>query len=286
MSCHAIKLVPESRWNTCRNYPMDGSLFCSSHQYLTREEHKDIWISKYILAADGDPFLYQYDTHKMNRILGDLRDGIITLTQEDILRITNRQKYIDTYILLFENGYINLTDKRHDGMYKKSLEYLADFWVVSQGNLWMPLPLLAQKIKDVLILKDATHFLEFLKVLPSVMKKAPFQGNNLANRMVSVTAFLTSLLDSDAACSLSWRSIQKDLTDHYNSELPNHPLQQFIQNVYLPHIRQIYAAQKQAQRVRADTYKEELMAFTWHPDRFIIWCLDEEEKVEHEEMVG
>jgi hypothetical protein len=31
---------------------------------------------------------------------------------------------------------------------------------------------------------------------------------------------------------------------------------------------------------RTATYKEELFAKTWHPDRMIDWCLDAEERIE------
>ncbi len=41
---------------------------------------------------------------------------------------------------------------------------------------------------------------------------------------------------------------------------------------------------KQRIQRRMKSVEEELVAATWHPDRFETWCLDEEEKKETEEM--
>jgi hypothetical protein len=42
---------------------------------------------------------------------------------------------------------------------------------------------------------------------------------------------------------------------------------------------------KQRSVNRTKSLAEDLIAATWHPDRFERWCLDEEEKKENEEMM-
>jgi hypothetical protein len=258
---------------------MDGSLFCIHHQDITPEDHKDRWISKFLLAADGNPFLYQYDTFKQDRILGDLRDGVIVLTQEDIDRIVPRRKFIDIYILLFENGYIDLEKITNKGMYMKCLDYLSDFWTPTGG---LPLSLLGRKVIDVLIQKDAEHMAHFLRTLPLLVKKPQFGPD----RMPSVYSFMLSLQHSKAGQQYSWYP-QEQMLNHYKKHLAvDHPLLNFFENTFVPTLKHINRAVKRNQKNRMDPVKEQLMAITWHPDRFITWCLDEEEKADHQECVG
>lgn len=258
---------------------MDGSLFCVHHQDITPEDHKDRWISKYLLAADGNPFLYQFDTFKQDRILGDLRDGVIVLTQEDIDRITPRRKYIDVYILLFENGYIDLEKITNKGMYMKCLDYLSDFWTPTGG---LPLSLLARKVMDVLIQKDAQHTAHFFRALPPLVKKPQFGPDS----MPAVYSFILSILNSNGGQEYSWYP-QENMLEHYKKMLPaEHPFLLFFENSFIPILKNINSTVKRNQKNKMDRVKEELMAITWHPDRFITWCLDEEEKEENKEWIG
>jgi len=48
-----------------------------------------------------------------------------------------------------------------------------------------------------------------------------------------------------------------------------------------------YYKQRKAQTIKqTKQIKEELIAETWHPDRFIRWCVDNEELREIEETFG
>ena len=264
---------------------MDGSNFCFQHQDITPEDHKDRWISKFLLAADGDPFLFQYDTHKQDRILGDLRDKIVVLTDDDILeRIPPRRKYIDIYILLCENNYIK--PEKHIGMYFKCLEYLSDFWVVQPNQLYLPLNLLAQKIRDTLLLRDWSSMHFFLNALIKLLKK-PVYRNNIQEQSAAIEGFLNHLLESHTALKLSWvpfrHSLQKFAEDELGAE---HSITMFLKNSYLPAFEKMYKLEKQVQKIQMDQCKEELIAYCWHPDRFEEWCLDEEEKAENRELFG
>lgn len=46
------------------------------------------------------------------------------------------------------------------------------------------------------------------------------------------------------------------------------------------------SAAKRRLKFRCLRYKEELMAITWHPDRFLVWCSDLEERRDCREMWG
>lgn len=289
MACHAIKLneagLPNGK--LCRNYRMDGSLFCYQHRNITPDDHKNRWFSTFILGTDGKRFLYSYDESKKNRILGDLRDKIIVLTQQDILKIPARRWYIDIYLLLLEHGYIGLTTNAHSELYTKSLVYLSEFWFLTNNRLMLPFSPLAIKIKEILIAKDAEHLHYFLYLLKGLMKGTNFQGDLILQRIVSIGAFLTELLETEAAKQLSWEPFRDSLLQRYKETLgENHLLTSYMKDVYLPEFKQLYLAEKQLQKATMDTCKEELMAYCWHPDRFQIWCLDEEEKAENKLLFG
>lgn len=56
-------------------------------------------------------------------------------------------------------------------------------------------------------------------------------------------------------------------------------------HIYIQECRKVWSAYREEKRtealreakVRCDTYKEDLMACAWHPDRMVKWCLDLEE---------
>lgn len=289
MACHAIKANQAGvlTGKLCRNYHMEGSLFCYQHQDITPEEHKNRWFRKFILGSDGNRFLYSYDESKKGRILGDLRDKIIVLTQEDIAKIPDRRWYIDIYLLLMEHGYIGLKTNAHPQLYLKALVYLSEFWVLTENRLLLPFSPLATKVKEILVASDAEHLYHFLQMLPALMKYQTFQGDLLLQRIVSMGAFLSELLDTNAARELSWRPFREQLFKHYKDKLgENHLLTSYMKDVYLHEFKQLYLFEKQMQKARTDTYKERLMAYCWHPDRFQTWCLDEDEKAENKLLFG
>jgi hypothetical protein len=289
MACHAIKTnqVGVLTGKLCRNYHMEGSLFCYQHQTITPEEHKNRWFRKFILGSDGNRFLYSYDESKKDRILGDLRDRIVVLTQEDIDKIPDRRWYIDIYLLLMEHGYIGLETNAHPLLYKKALVYLSEFWFLTNNNLLLPFSSLARKVQEILIAKDAQHLHHFLQMLPFLMKGSNFQGDLLLQRIISIGAFLSELTETDAAKELCWQPFREPLLNHYKDKLgEDHLLTSYMKDVYLSEFKQLYVLEKQIQKARTDTYKERLMAYCWHPDRFQTWCLDEEEKAENKILFG
>lgn len=261
---------------------MEGSNFCMCHQEIQPQEHKRRWVRKFLLGADGTPFLFIHDERKKFRILGDLREGLIELTQEDIQMIPDRDRYLDIYVLLFQNGYVDLTNKTHNQLYTRCCNYLTRFLYLTHNALMMPFTDLGKLILNELIVKDAAHLHFFLQFFPVPLNTVSFQGDLLQTRIVSVTAFLTLLVNSDAARELSWQPFRNELYDLYKEKLgPTNLVTSYLHDIFLPEFHDLYKMERKLQKELIDSMKEELMAVTWHPDRFMTWCLDEEEKEEN-----
>jgi hypothetical protein len=289
LACHAILLNRAGvlTGKLCRNYAMEGSNFCMCHQDIGPIDHKHRWMRKFILAADGKPFLFQHDERKKHRILGDLRDGIIELTHQDILTIPDRDRYMDIYVLLFQNGYLDLTSKAHNQLYTRCCNYLTRFLYLTNNALMMPFTDLATLIMKEVILKDADHLHFFLQFFPVSLNTVSFQGDLLQTRIVSISAFLSLLLESDAAKDLSWEPFRDAMNAHYETTLgKDHLVTSYLREVYMPEFLELYRDEKHLQKQSIDALKEELMMVCWHPDRFMIWCLDEEEKAENRMIFG
>lgn len=288
MACHAILMNNPSVLDTlCKNDSMNNSIFCEHHQNITPNEHKTRWIQKFLRAADGSPFLFSYDEDKKERILRDLSFGDIVLTEQDIQAIPDKDKYIDIYILLFQHGYTGIKTNQHVGLYFRSCFYLTKFLYLGEKSVMQPFTPLARKILDVLVLRDAEHLRNFLRFLPILLKLNMFYGEHLKARILPLTSFLTHLVRSDAARDLSWQVFREDLLKHYITSLgEGHLVTSYLKEVYLPEFQELYQHQKEIQKQKIDSLKEELMAMTWHPDRFQEWCLDEEEKAENRMLFG
>lgn len=72
---------------------------------------------------------------------------------------------------------------------------------------------------------------------------------------------------------------------HSNLRIPPHISHDFWGHMcefeeYWPFWESMIPAAKRRLRFRCLRYKEELMATTWHPDRFLAWCSDVEERQE------
>ena len=278
-TCHAIEILSPSL-RLCRNLPKEDSLFCPLHQDISPQEHKQRWIQKFLLGADGKPFLYNYDEGKKYRILRDLQEEIVTLTSEDIKLLTQEHEYnqyMDVYVLLFQNGHLNASSC--PDLYFKACSWLVKMHYEFYTPNTVTYTHLSRKILDYLILKDAEHVHLFLTRLPSIL--ADLEKENLHTTTEKLSDLLVVILNSDAGTELCWQPFQNSLLQHYKHTLGLiHPAVQYLDQTYLPQFRQLYLTQKQYHKERIDALKEELMAMTWHPERFLEWCLDEEEKAE------
>jgi hypothetical protein len=235
----------------------------------------------FLKGADGKPFQFRYDERKKERILRDLKEGSIELTAEDIGNIPSTARFMDIYVLLVEYGYSDI--KTNVGLYSDCCRYLGQFMHPAQDSPMCMYSTLARKIIDVLIVKDESSLRSFLHEFIIMVKYFPgFQGEYLTNRIVPITFFLSSLLDSNAARKISWEHKIQSVVNEFESKLgPAHLVTSYVKEVMVFEFHDLYQLEKQKQKLKVDALKEELMAMTWHPDRFQDWCLDEEEKAEN-----
>ena len=271
---------------TCSQECADSSRFCPEHQKVSRDDYKSLWIRMFILGADGKPFQYRYNEKKKDRILRDLGERTVELTDVDISNIPSISRFMDIYMLLLEYGYSEA--KTNFGLYFECCRYLSQFMFPMNTSLLVPYSTLARKIVEVLILRNEEHLQNFLNEFIRLLKFCPeFQGEYLTKRILSVTAFLSSLLDSDAARKMSWQHENRSLADIFAANLGHtHPITSYVKEVLVHEFYDLYQLEKQRQKQMLDALKEELMAMTWHPDRFQEWCLDEEEKAENRMLFG
>lgn len=99
---------------------------------------------------------------------------------------------------------------------------------------------------------------------------------------MALRGFLEWTLTTQAARDLSWVPFRDALLADYNQHLgEQHLVTALFRQEFLPAMCRLYSEEKKEQKERMDARKEELMAYAWHPDRFLSWCLDEEEKAEN-----
>lgn len=260
MACQAPKAV-------CTANCVEGNLCCA--------EHRNQWFRTFILGTNKTRFYYTYDETLKRQILNDLQTKLVVLTKKDIQKIPANPKHIDIYLLLVEYGYIDKSSKPE--LYKEALVYLLECMGAAAGPPM--LSFLGKKICEILITKDAEDLLFFLhhgKLLLSLPK-----------RITPLREFLHWLLSTEAAQALSWIPFRDSLLAEYKDQLgENHLFTVYLEQQFLPAMYALYQSQKQDQKGRFDARKEELMAIAWHPDRFLSWCLDEEEKAENRMLFG
>ena len=237
----------------------------------------------FILGFNENRFLFNYHESNKDRILGDLRDKVVVLTKEDIAKIPNNRWYIDIYLLLLEHRHIQID--YNVGLYKKAIQYLSDFWFLNNNEMMLPFSFLAKKIHEILITSSSQNLLTFYRTLPSIMNMVSFQEPVLLQRIISLSKYLSILEETQAARELSWVPFRTSLLEEYTTKLGKaHHLTTYFRDIYMPFFQELYKIEKQTQKAIMDTCKEELIAYTWHPDRFELWCLDEEEKKENREL--
>lgn len=217
---------------------MLDSDFCSSHRHTTKEEQKDRWFKRYILAKY--PFrMYYYTEYRtkikvfyINTILEPLRSGSIVLTKEDILKIPNQSRYIDIYLLLLELGFV--TRGTHRGLEFLAFWYYADM-IANDRNT----PL-GNYIKEHLILSSGKAFYEFLIWIGATAMGRP----RLTAKLIT---HIPILLDSDAAKELSWfpRDELDEIRIAYEKVLgTDHPLTKCLVQRWLLDLKELYPDRK------------------------------------------
>ena len=269
MSCIALN----KNLHQCRNWTVIGKDFCHAHRSMNKELFKERWLSKYIIGQRQIPTYTIISPFNKEKILADLKSGIVTLTREDICKIPATEGYVDIYLLLLQHNFAQYGD--HPQLERSGL------WLYQLIMYHFPyddrdefqrskLMTLKQTIEKYLITysgKSLYNFFIFIGMAVIGRTKLSTQ----------IKEYIPSLLDSDAAKELSWYSYDvldgirrewEECCKQKNGAPPmRHPLMRCLVERWLPDIKELYQTEKQIQKIKMDQCKEELMMDRWHPDR-------------------
>ncbi len=255
MSCCALK----STYTPCRNWSLLESELCHVHQNMDPEVMKDRWFKRYVLGLTYTLFTYEKDWYDRNLILGPLKSGRFTLTKEDILKIPNREKYIDVFLLLVEHGFI----PRGVHLRQESTCRWFFCFLMTDFPTKDPLPNLRKKLEELYVLHSGKVLYDFLIWLPYPLL-------NRSRMTKRFRAYIPTILDSSAAKEPSWMP-HKEL-DNIRLEYEkiighDKATQRCLVERWLPDLKELYQTEKQIQKIKMNHCKEELMMNRWHPDR-------------------
>ncbi len=233
---------------------------------MSPEFIKDRWIKKFIIGTNLYPLYTIISPFNKSKILKDLKEKVVVLTREDILKIPVKEAYVDIYLLLIENKFAQYGDHPR-------LEFMG-LWLYT--TLLMNFPFVAVPVHHQHRLRELRLQLEKHLILPSgksLYKFLDFMGGTAMGRRKLtelLTAFIPTLLDSDAAKEMSWMSFDEldKLRLTYEKHLgKNHALTKCLVQRWLLDIKELYQTEKAIQKIKMDQCKEELMMNRWHPSR-------------------
>lgn len=199
-----------------------------------------------------------FDRRNEKKILSDLESKRIVLTKEDILKIPAQDRYVDSYLLLMEHGFIPRGTH-------PSLE-LTTLWLYMRIISNFPindLGLLRKLIEKTMILSSGEALYDFFLWISKALLNRP----RLTQKLIG---HIPTLLDTEAAKELSWfpRDTLDNLRVEYEKILgKEHPMTRCLVERWLLDLKELYQAEKLIQKLKMDQCKEELMMDRWHPDR-------------------
>lgn len=269
MSCCALT----TNLKDCRNWSCLDSPYCHAHKGLSQETLKDRWLTRYIIGRRRIPQYTIISPFNQEKILSDLRSGVICLTPQDIRKIPVTEGYVDVYLLLLENKFAKHGD--HPKLERMGLwlyqVIMCNFPFDDRDDFQRnKLTILKRKLETHLITQSGKSLYDFFFFIgAAAVGRRRFQ-RQLLN-------YVPTLLDTDAAKELSWYS--HDELDKIRKEweecvkVPQgmskleHPLMRPLVERWLPDLKELYQTEKAIQKVKMDQCKEELMMDRWHPDR-------------------
>jgi hypothetical protein len=265
MACCAFK----KDLGDCRNWSSYDSRYCHLHKKITPDEQKNRWMKRFLLGGQGYPvFSYLWSSRYEGRILQDLREGVVTLTKEDILKIPPYGRYIDVYSFLVLHGFASPRD--HPKLLGCCYAYYCSTKLIhyQMGKENISTRIL-NVIQKVFLTSSGDQLHHFLMAVPLIAKKSESLSGFLG---VSIP----KLLDTEAAKELSWwsRSDLDAIRLVFEKELGiQHPLTQCLVQRWLLDLKELYQTEKAIQKIKMDHCKEELMMNRWHPSR-VWWYLE------------
>lgn len=262
MTCEALR----KNLYDCHRMSEDGFQYCHKHINTDSEILKDRWMRRFILGqGDAPSFLFMnVSVSNQQRIVHDLETGLITLTQEDLARIPTKFSHVDIVIFLIMHGFMK--PENHLAHMISCYRYYCTVanlrGIIPRNHEGGPMHLDALIEKYLILASDRTLYL-FLYCSSLILKKAQ-------EHEAFLLRYIPSLLDSDAAKELSWWSREKLDAIHklcVKTLGKESTLSRCFLERWLLDLKELYRTEKDIQRIKMDTCKEELMMNRWHPSR-------------------
>ena len=248
---------------------MNDSDLCHAHRNMTPELYKERWFQFYILGQrPNNQVLFRANPTIRNktlktRILTPLLSGDIKLTAKDLAAIPPRDRFIDIFVLLLENGFAD--EKNNTKLMVRIFMYYVRYHLIREDLRAIRSNALNALITIIerLIKTRARTLASFVYTLPDVLTNLPDYYNTEA----IFCPMLLELMDSDAAKELCWYPKTGEIIKRYEKTDIGKGYLSFLQGRWLPDLRELYQTEKQIQKAKMDYVKEELMMNRWHPDR-------------------
>ena len=283
MACLALK----SNGNRCRNYAVveDNDhvvrgFTCSAHKHYFEkpEKIKRSWL-KYGVNANLDAAYLQHKPDQLEHVEEALANGLITVSKRDIQNIVRHRNPTVrgerwAYFLMLVAKY---TDDFHP-------EWNVQLWKDCVAQLWYwhhaigPVEIMKEDIQRLICVRGGMKWwYEGVHLYPD------FQDKTVGFDEEDCFAFFLNCLKFDETWGLEFLSQpEEDAKEHMKGLVSKGRV---IDDILLT--ERLYgwkrgklAAFKENCRFMIFEYKEELIASGWHPDRFLQWCVDWEDRRE------
>lgn len=284
MACIALK----SNGNRCRNYAVletieDSSTVrgftCSSHTHYfeNQEKIKQSWLRTNLLAL----YLHNKPDEREHVELA-LANGLITMTKEDIQTLPRHR---NSGITGRRWAYFLLLVARYTEGFRP--EWNLEVWKLCVAQLWVwlqaygPVEIKKEDIQTLICVPGS------LKLWYTGVYLYPEYGDrSIGFNEDDWFEFFKSCLEFDKNWSLEFLS---EAEENANENLKGFVSKGRVLDDILLTERLLgwkrgkLAEFKENCRFQIFEFKEDLIANAWHPDRFIDWCVDFEEKRDMDE---
>lgn len=287
MACIALK----SNGRPCRNYASleeeGGKLVrgftCSSHKHYfdNPEEIKRGWI-KYSYAS----YLHHYD-RKRECVETALANGLVKITEEDVKLMRNSSNPMATGRCW---GYFILLIARYTEGY--SPEWNTRVWIATVMNVWRwiqgvgPVPFTWEDLQALICVKgDSWGALYWWNIGLRLYPDYGERGIGFTEE--DCFRFFQSCLEYDPVWASEILNESEEAWIKQRNK-PFAPVDNCMMDIITTDrlwnwkVGQL-ALFKEDCRFKIFELKEEIIAAGWHPDRFMSWCVDWEEKKDMED---
>ncbi len=248
MACQAIR----ADRGFCRNYAVTGTHFCHCHRNLSSDTLKQRWI----IYAKSKLGIYLRDKQTYERCCSYLENGVVKMTQEDVLKLPATKGGVALYLILVENCICSPT--AHFPFFIKCAQHLCD---LQMSELYF-YPIYNDLVK--FFQKDRVTLLCFISVILAVAYRESYEEEDIE----MLYPLLYKLLKCEAGKEFAMAAPDLlDIPQAVKKFFIPPSFRTFLTEEYSIHIKKLRDEVKAEKKARMAVFKEELMAKTWHPDR-------------------